>query len=489
LYLRSYRRYFRRSRFDVSAFYLLLAMVMLLLLMTPQLIEANPDFPGGSGSVDYQPFPSFILPMKNLSDKSKTDFYAGKALAHQAWVKSPSSTTARDGLGPLYNARTCLACHINGGRGLLPVNGKTSVSQAIVRLSVDGHDAKNGVKPEPTYGEQLQTQSTALAHQLRLQNYLESEVRPEAYVYIDWQHKTFTYPDGSKVKLRKPNLRFKNLAYGEMDANVRTSFRNAPALIGTGLLEQVSEADIQQNVLDQQKLEHISGKVNRVWDPIREQFVVGRFGWKANKPGIKVQTAAAFQADVGIANPVFPQQPCEQNQINCLQQQHGEDALGHEINDELLSLVTHFIQHIGVPKSRDLETSKQQLGRKLFAETGCIDCHRPSYTTVENEKFPYLSKQTIWPFTDLLLHDMGEGLADNRTDFLANGREWRTPPLWGIGLSQQVNASLLLLHDGRARSVEEAILWHGGEAQTSRGRFVALDKEHREMLIEYIKTL
>ena len=453
-------------------------------------VQANPNLPGGQGSVSTTPFASFMSPATNLSADEITLFYSGRALAHQPWVKAPSSTTARDGLGPIYNARTCLACHINGGRGLMPIESSSRLVQGIVRLSVPGSDVIKGVIPDAHYGDQLQTQSIALAHQLGLTQFNAEDVRPEANVYIDWSTQTFTYDDGQTIELRKPKLRFENLAYGKLGDDIQLSLRNAPAIIGGGLLEQIPEQAIIQNVTEQSRHKVISGRLNKAWNPATNQSEIGRFGWKANKPNLLVQTAAAFHGDMGISNPLFPNQPCMSTQINCLQAVNGNDKEGVEINEKLLQQVTFFVQHIGVPSAAKPKNKRRyQLGKKLFAKLDCVVCHTPSYTTKKSSQFPALSEQKIWPYTDLLLHDMGEALADGRTDFLANGREWKTPPLWGIGLSKQVNGSQLLLHDGRARSVEEAIIWHSGEAQSSKLKFTRLSQSQRQALIYFVESL
>lgn len=480
-------KYRKKSHIGVLMFYLYMALVIL--FMIPCELKADSKFPGGEGSVSIKPFPSFMLPATNLNTEATTDFHAGKALAHQPWVKAPSSTTARDGLGPLYNARTCLACHINGGRGLLPVDNKTRLTQGIVRLSIPGENRELGVVPEPNYGDQLQSQSVALSHQLGLSEYLKNDVLPEANVFIEWREQVFVYHEGNEVMLRKPELRFENLGYGDFHPETLMSLRNAPALHGVGLLEQIPVTELHQNVKSQRNSNHISGRINMVWNPEKKALQTGILGWKANKPNVKVQTAAAFQADVGITNELFSEQPCEAQQTKCLSQAHGMDESGVELNNKLLDLVSHFTRNIGVPVARNQSSTAIVSGKKLFKDAQCTVCHRPSYTTQHSERFPALSNQVIWPYTDLLLHDMGEELADNRPDFLATGREWRTPPLWGIGLSQQVNGSSLLLHDGRARTVEEAILWHGGEAEQSKRFFINLEPQERMNLIKFVESL
>ncbi len=470
-------------------------LLIITVVFTPVALEANQDLPGGEGSVDFKPFPSYLLPVTNLPEDKRKYFHAGRALAHQPWVKAPSSTTARDGLGPVYNARTCLACHANGGRGIMPRDGKTRLVQGLVRVSILGKNPRYGVIPEPTYGDQIQTQSATLAHQLgeHRAKFGPNDPRPEAYIYIDWQKVPFKYPDGSVVELRRPEIRFENLGYGDFHPETMFSLRNAPPIHGVGLLEMIDSRDIIVNEVSQKELGLVSGRINWVWDPISRSLAIGRFGLKANKPSVLVQTAAAFHGDIGITNSIFPDQPCSAAQEICLRQVSGETATEEEINDKLLNMVSDFAMNLGVPKARKAKNSVAEnritAGRSLFASTGCIACHRPSYTTKNSERFPQLSNQVIWPYTDLLVHDMGEGLADHRPDFLASGTEWKTPALWGIGINYRVNGGANLLHDGRAINIEEAILWHGGEAEFSQQNFINLPVEHRENLIKFVNSL
>ncbi len=453
--------------------------------------------PGGGATVSYRPFASYMLPVANMPIEAKPDFYAGKALANQPWIKAPATTDARDGLGPIYNARSCLACHINGGRGQLPADGDAAIFAAFVRLSIPGKNEQDGAVPEPTYGHQIQGQSVALSHQMRnsspnkdFSNY--QEVPPEAYVYIDWQSKTFSYPDGEKHELRYPTLRLEQLGYGELDERTLFSLRSAPAIHGMGLLELISQAAIDALAdPEDNNQDGISGRVNQVWDYQAQKNVAGRFGWKANRADLHITTAAAFNGDVGITSPLFPEQPCTEQQISCVKTPNGNSANGVELPDHLLNLVTNFVRNLGVPKRRITKDSvAAEQGRTLFYQAGCVACHQPSFVTKavvgDNQ---HLGQQTIWPYSDLLLHDMGTELADGRSDYLANGNEWRTPPLWGVGLSKQVNGSYFLLHDGRARSVEEAVLWHGGEAQQAQQNFVQLGKNQREALLNFVESL
>ncbi len=275
-------------------------------------------FPGGEGSVSTVPFPSFMQPAANLAKSERRHFHAGKALAHQPWVKAPTITTARDGLGPIYNARTCLACHINGGRGNMPDDGKSMLFSSFVRLSLPGKSEVHGVIPEPVYGDQLQAQSVALFHQLRhrMKRDPESEeVRPEAYTFIDWQSNTFTYPDANKVELRYPKIRITELGYGPLHPDTLMGILNAPPLHGVGLLELIKQEDISKHAdPDDTDQDGISGRINHVWNPETNTTEPGRFGLKANRSNLRIVTAAAFTGDVGITNPIFPAQPCPADQ-------------------------------------------------------------------------------------------------------------------------------------------------------------------------------
>ena len=455
-------------------------------------IQESETKPGGDGTVSYTPFASFMKPAANLKESEKPIFYAGKALAHQPWVKAPTITSDRDGLGPLFNARSCLRCHINGGRGFMPNKSGERINTAFLRLSIPGFDKVHGVVPEPTYGDQLQTQSTSLAHMLShlKSSNLKHTVAPEAYVTINWQYIDFHYPDGSKVQLRKPQVKLTNLGYGELHPQTMMSLRNPPPLLGVGLLDLIKQEDINRLADENDKDgDGISGRVNIVWDFEKNKPVPGRFGLKANKASVRLQTAAALHSDMGLSNPIFPSQPCTKKQISCNNEITGNDSEGTEVSKKQLELFVYFTKNLAVPERRNHDKESVIAGRRLFYEIGCAACHYPSFKTGYDEDYPHLSNQVIWPYTDLLLHDMGKGLADGRPDYLASGSEWRTPPLWGIGLSKQVNGAQNFLHDGRARTVEEAILWHGGEAEQVKQRFIRLDKKEREKLIEFVNSL
>lgn len=455
-------------------------------------VQLSENLPGGEGTVSIVPFPSFEKPSANLAKAELPHFHAGKALAHQPWVKAPTVTFDRDGLGPIFNARTCLMCHVNGGRSVLPNNEEELINTAFLRLSIPGEDLIHGVIAEPMYGDQLQSQSTSLAHLFRHLKTpgLTHSVPPEGYLQIKWIPVPFTYPDGTQLVLREPNIVLTNLGYGKMHPDTMMGIRNAPPLHGVGLLETIPQAQIAALVDEFDADQNgISGRQNKVWDFEAEKTVPGRFGLKANKASVRLQTAGAFHGDMGISNPVFPKQPCTDKQAQCLNEIDGNDKAGTEIPENQFTMVVNFAKSLAVPVRRNPQDKQVLAGRTLFHQTGCAECHHPSYVTGKDKDFPHLSNQTIWPYTDLLIHDMGEGLADGRPDYLASGSEWRTAPLWGVGLSGQVNGGANFLHDGRAKTIEEAILWHGGEAEKTKQQFTQLSKEDRQKLIKFVESL
>lgn len=466
---------------------------------TPPL-DLSEKKPGGNTTTGIKPFPSFLLPARNLPQENRPNFHAGKALANQPWIKAPTITTARDGLGPLYNARSCLACHQKGGKGRLPKTANQDLIQGVVRLSLPGSNKILGVIPEPNYGDQLQTQSVSLSHQLRdkiilseqhseKNKTLAEELPAEARINIKWQNSVFKYSDGQTINLRRPKITLKQLTFGPLHSSTVISLRMAPAIHGTGLLELIPQSDID-NLADPKDRDDdgISGRINRVWNPIEKITSSGRFGWKASRHNVEATIAAAFTNDIGITNPLYPLQPCSANQSLCLNTISGNGSDGVELPENLLALVANFIRNLGVPEQRTL--AKEFLhGRELFYRSTCNRCHKPKFITSISEENPHLSQQTIWPYTDLLLHNMGPELADGRSDFEASGSEWRTAPLWGAGLNKAVNGAKNFLHDGRARTIEEAILWHGGEASASRDFFTQLDHRQRQALIEFVRTL
>ncbi|WP_295810772.1 di-heme oxidoredictase family protein [uncultured Nitratireductor sp.] len=424
----------------------------------------------------------------NLEFAELERFLLGNGLFRKDWVSSPSSTQASDGLGPLFNARACQSCHIKDGRGHAPAQPGDSAVSLLVRLSIAPSEAQKDAiadgrlpaAPDPVYGLQLQDHAVA-------------GLDPEGRVDISYEELPVMLSDGETVTLRKPVLKIADPGYGPLREDLMISARVAPPMIGLGLLESVHEADILAwaDPGDEDN-DGISGRPARTRD-IDGQWKLGRFGWKAIASSIEQQTADAFSGDMGLSTPAAPNHwgDCTQAQTGCLALPHGaQERLGaHEVPDDLFDLVTFYSSHLAVPVRRDVDNPAVLAGKKVFYDSGCAACHRPKYVTRRDVEDPALRFQLIWPYTDMLLHDMGTGLADGRSEGLADGFEWRTPPLWGIGLTATVNAEATFLHDGRARTLLEAVLWHGGEAQAARDRVVEMEMRDRDNLIRFLESL
>jgi CxxC motif-containing protein (DUF1111 family) len=334
---------------------------------------------------------------------------------------------------------------------------------------------------EPTYGGQLQDLAIQ-GHDI------------EGRMHIDYTDMPVKFSDGTLVTLRKPSYTVTDLTLGPLHPQTMLSPRVAPQMIGLGLLEAIPEHDIRAKAdPDDKNGDGISGRTNEVWSLTDNKVVLGRFGWKAGNPTIRQQSAQAFAGDVGLSTPLVqkPAGDCTSAQTACLNAPNGNSARndGAEVGQELFDLVTFYAQNLAVPPRRRPESPEVLRGKAIFTALGCAGCHTPSHTTGAVEGQPHLSHQKIWPYTDLLLHDMGEGLADNRPEGEADGYEWRTPPLWGIGLTGVVSLHTFYLHDGRARNLEEAILWHGGEAEAARTGYTKLKKANRDALIAFVKSL
>ena len=431
---------------------------------------------------------AFSQPSGNITFEDELNFKVGNGLFRKLWVSSPSSTLASDGLGPLYNARSCQRCHIKDGRGHPPENAEDNSISMFLRVSIPGTDAEAigqiegyiATRPDPTYGAQLQ-------------DFAVQGNSSEYRLDISYEEEVITLADGATASLRHPTYTAADLGYGPLHKDAMLSPRVAPQMIGLGLLEAVSAADILANAdPEDADGDGISGRANIVWSQVHEQPMLGRFGLKAGNPTILEQSASAFVGDIGISNPIFQagSGECTDLQADCMASIHGDgDDREFEIDQIGLDLVTFYSRNLGVPARRNVDDQQVLLGKQVFYETGCTSCHTPSFVTQRLEDRPEQSFQLIWPYTDMLLHDMGPALADNRPEARATGSEWRTPPLWGIGLTQQVSGHSYFLHDGRARSLLEAVLWHGGEAAPQRETVIQLPTAERDALITYLESL
>lgn len=439
-----------------------------------------------------KPAAVFSQPDSALGSEQKLDWVVGRAMFRRLWVTAPASTQAADGLGPLYNARQCNACHPNNGRGGIRDNAE--IAPVSLLLKVDRPAKTDEEKqlivsgsalniPDALYGIQLQTAAIA-GHE------------SEAEIRVNYEPLIVKLAGGDKATLRQPSYHPAYSHYGKPDADMRLSPRIAPQLIGLGLLEKIPETVLLDSEDPQdENQDGISGRANRVNNGKDETLVVGRFGHKAGLASVDAQTQAAFSTDLGISTPLHPAGfgDCTELQSACMRAPDGnsERYQNLEANQQVVDLVNLYVKHLAVPPQRIKVTRDYHQGKKLFNTLGCIKCHTAEYQ-ISTEGSSSVSKQkdqSIYPYTDLLLHDMGDALADYRSEGRADGHEWRTAPLWGIGLAKQVNPNAGFLHDGRARSILEAILWHGGEAETQRDAVVALPPALRLQLIKFIESL
>ncbi|WP_395456568.1 di-heme oxidoredictase family protein [Azospirillum melinis] len=453
-------------------------------LATALLVAATPLLADDTVTVPVQGRDAFSRPLPALDPAHRAAFHAGRALFQQVWTVGPSEVRPDlGGLGPLFNRQSCIACHAKNGRGEPPEGENDSMRSTLVRLSVPGSGVGAAPQPHPVYGDQFNPDGIP-------------GVPGEGRATLVWSERIDRLADGTPVALRRPDLRLGNLGYGPLGPEVMTSVRMAPPIVGLGLLEAVPEADLLALAdPDDRDGDGVRGWVNLVWDAARGAFAIGRFGLKANQPSLRQQNAGAFDGDLGLTSTLFPQHGCTAAQTACraaARQDSGEDAgedARPELSDEQLDLVTLYTRLLAVPARRNADDPLVRVGEDLFATIGCAACHTPTLRTGPSAALPELAGRTIHPYTDLLLHDMGEGLADGRPDFQATGRQWRTPPLWGLGLTAAVTDRPTYLHDGRARSVLEAILWHGGEAEPAREAVRRMPSLNRKALLAFLDSL
>lgn len=410
-------------------------------------------------------------PLPGLSSSEEERFRRGRSLFRQSWVIAPAADAAVDGLGPLYNRLACISCHAKNGRGGAPETAAARMQSMLVRLSVPGRNKDGGPRPHPRYGDQLNEEGIP-------------GVPGEGRAHLHWREQRVRLADGSRVVLRRPAVSFSELAYGKL-APVLVSLRVSPHVAGLGLLDAVDDSTLAA-LAAERKADGVRGAVNRVIDRETGQAAAGRFGLKANMPNLRQQIAGAFVGDMGITSPLFSRENCSPAQGKCAEAASGGSP---ELSAEQLDEIEFYLANLAPPPRRQGSPAATQKGEALFAALGCAICHRPQMITGEVAGKPRLSRQRFAPYSDLLLHDMGAALADQRPDHLANGRQWRTAPLWGLGALATINENTGFLHDGRARTIEEAILWHGGEARIARHRYGRLPLAERRAVLDFLDSL
>lgn len=421
-------------------------------------------YQGGSGTnLERFDQSAFSLPSAALTFEQRADFFLGNGIFDRPWVPAPSSTIASDGVGPLFNARSCQGCHIKDGRGHPPKENDTNMVSMLFALSdADGN-------PDQVYGAQFQ--DLAIVGMLS-----------EGRVRVTYDAVPFEYPDGTVVELRNP-IYTTDTPLGD---GVSLNPRIAPPMIGLGLAEAIAAEDILANADPEDRdRDGISGRAH-----ITSTGEIGRFGWKTGAPTVLIQTANAFSNDMGLSTRIHPDPwgDCTEAQTECRAAFHGNTPTEHEVVDNLLDLTRFYSANLAVPARRDVDDPDVLAGKELFYTAGCTSCHTPKFATSADAD-PEQRNQLIWPYSDFLLHDLGPGLADANPSGSVAGSEWRTQPLWGIGLTETVNGHTYFLHDGRARSLEEAILWHGGEAEAARDRYATLSAAERAQILTFLGSL
>ena len=467
-----------------------------------QLISFDPQEikQGGDTGISISSAESYSKPSSNLTASRKGSFFIGNAFFKQPWVIAPASTDSRDGLGALFNVAACQSCHIKDGRGHAPMNADDDADSLLIRLSMPAttdeqrqqlQDSLIEKVVHPMYGGQLQDRGI-------------QGVPAEARISVQWTDKPVTFADGYVETLRSPTFNLTKPGYGELDDELMISPRVALPMIGLGLLEQIPDDAIKNQAMKSKG--DISGKFNWVMDPQTGKNALGRFGWKAGQTRLITQNQSAFNEDMGLTSNIRPNESCMPTQTACLNATTGADEQGNgkpavEVSDDVAKFVQFYTRNLAVPNRRDADDELVLAGKKRFYDMGCQSCHTPRYQLPKTDDDRLEQHgQVIYPYTDLLLHDMGDDLADRtiagklpskeaQVEFLANSYEWRTPALWGVGLAQIVDPQATFLHDGRARTLMEAVLWHGGESEKQQKEVLKLDKQGRAELNAFLKSL
>ncbi|MGF1517231.1 MAG: di-heme oxidoredictase family protein [Nodosilinea sp.] len=460
----------RLGRWQHQSALALLALVTGVMLAGLLRSPAYPQTPrpqaGGDTTIYSRTSRAYEQPAPNLDAHWAKRHAAGDLAFEAAFVTAPAPVNP--GLGPLFNGTACAGCHIKNGRGL-PTKG-----QRVVRVSLPAPSL--GHAPTQAYGHEAEPPGANAPSVPGLGTQVQEQAvyghAPEAAVQLTWHEQPGTYGDGRVYTLRSPQIQLLAADGTPLPNHILMSHRIPQPVFGSGLLEAVPEADILRRADPGDRDGNgVSGRPNRVWDVVQQRPTLGRFGWKANTPNLLQQSASAYANDMGVTNPLFPAADGSQ-----------------DIDQATLNAATVYVQTIAVPARTLLDDPQVQRGERLFDSAHCTTCHVSELRTGRHE-IPALANQTIHPYTDLLLHDLGAGLADGRPDFEASGREWRTPPLWGLGLTQTVLPFSGYLHDGRARTLEEAILWHGGEAELAQATFAAMTADDRAALVKFLRSL
>jgi CxxC motif-containing protein (DUF1111 family) len=435
-------------------------------------LAADPKSGGAATALDATSN-AYSNSIADLDSVQSGEFSYGHSVFSQNWVTAPATTSGMDGLGPIYNARACSTCHSKDGRSA-PFSASGALLGMLFRLSIPGSAETGGPNPDPVYGDQLRP-------------YGILGVPGDGTPRVSYQETPGSYGDGTTFSLQTPSYSIDDWNYGPPAEGLMISARVGPSVVGLGLLEAVPEAEILGNV-HAPDADGVAGVANHVWDAAQHATVLGRFGWKANQPTTLQQTAGAFLGDIGITSSLFPRGTCTKTMTACLDAASGGDP-DFELTDERWKSVGFYMKALAVPARRNVSDPDALRGEQLFSSFGCAACHVPTLHTGSDAAASALANQTIHPYTDLLLHDMGPDLADGRPDFEASGNQWRTAPLWGVGLLETVNHHSFLLHDGRARGLAEAILWHGGEGANARENFRMADRAEREAVLKFLGSL
>lgn len=430
----------------------------------PQVVDTFP-YVGKAGGGMATVYDSYLVPFGQpiplLTDEEQKKHDRGDVLFERRFVSSGNKVYA--GLGPLFNESSCDACHPNDGRSAFP-DRLNAPSGFFLRIS-QGNDPIYGPIAATHFGGQLQ------------QNAVRG-FQPEVRFAVSYTDKIVTYQDGTRVVLKQPHYSITSIE-NPLPTEYELSPRIGMPVFGLGLLELIPEEEILKHADPEDRDgDGVSGRPNYVWDHVKDKISLGRFGWKANTASLYEQCAAAMANDMGLTNPLFTLE------------ERGDASLGRalEVSQQELEEVAFYCQTLAVPGRSNVNDPQVKLGERLFTELGCDVCHVPSMTT-GTSNIASLDRQTIHAFTDMLLHDMGDDLADGRSDHLADGKEWKTRPLWGIGHTLRANGHENFLHDGRAKSIEEAILWHGGEAETAQKKYLELKKDDRDALMSFLRSL